>query len=120
MPGTSILFGRLLILLGIAGYAYGFFAGTASVTALIPAFFGVVLMLLGHLANTKEGLRKHLMHAAVVVALLGFIAVAARLIPRLASIELNVAVVSQLIMGLLCLGFVILAIKSFAEARRQG
>jgi hypothetical protein len=119
MPGTSILFGRLLILLGILGYGYGLYAGTASVTALIPAFFGVVIMLLGHLAQAKEGLRKHLMHAAVVVALLGFIAVAVRLVPRLSTTEMSVAVISQILMALLCLIFVILAIKSFMDARRN-
>lgn len=118
MPGTSILYGRLLILIGIIGYGYGIYAGSASITALIPAFFGLVLMVLGHVANAKEGLRKHLMHAAVAVALLGFIAVAARLGPRLGSIELGAAVISQLLMAALCLAFVLQGVKSFADARR--
>ena len=117
MPSTSILFGRLLILLGIIGYGYGLYSGSASVTALIPAFFFFVIMVLGHLASAKEGLRKHLMHAAVVVALLGFIAVAVRLVPRLSTIEINPASISQILMAVLCLTFVILAVKSFAAAR---
>lgn len=120
MPGTSILIGRLLVVLGIAGYGYGLFAGAASVTALIPAFFGIVILALGHLAKAKENLRKHLMHAAVLVALLGFIAVAARLAPRISSVEMSVAVVSQLLMALLCLAFVILAVRSFIAARSEG
>ncbi len=120
MAGTSILFGRMLILLGIIGYGYGLYSGSASVTALIPAFFGLVIMILGHLANAKEGLRRHLMHAAVAVALLGFIAVAVRLIPRLNSIEMSAAAISQILMAIICLAFVVLSVRSFAAARSGG
>ena len=119
MPTTSIIFGTLLVLLGIAGYGYGMMSDRASITALIPAFFGIVLILLGFLARSKENLRKHLMHAAIVVALLGFIATAARLVPRLGELTFSVAVVSQIAMALICLLFVILAIKSFADARAR-
>lgn len=118
MPSKAILFGRILILLGIIGYGFGMYSGNASITALIPAFFGLVLMVLGHVANSNEGLRKHLMHAAVAVALLGFIAVAVRLGPRLGTIEFGAAFLSQLLMGVICLAFVLLGVKSFADARR--
>ena len=118
MPSTSIICGVLLILIGIAGYINGVINDKASVTALIPAFFGIVMLLLGVLAGMKEGLRKHLMHAAIVVALLGFIATAARLVPRLSGITFKAAEISQIAMALICLVFVILAIKSFADARR--
>ncbi|MEO7673153.1 MAG: hypothetical protein ABIU09_03630 [Pyrinomonadaceae bacterium] len=119
MPTTSIVFGTLLLLVGIAGYAYGAMATEkASITALIPAFFGIVLVLLGAAAKQKESLRKHLMHAAIVVALLGFIATAIRLVPRLGAITFTAAETSQIAMAIICLVFVILAIKSFAAARR--
>ncbi len=119
MPKTSILFGRLLLLLGIAGYVYGLVATEhASPTALIPAVFGIILLILGYLANKKENLRKHLMHAAILVALLGFIAVAIRLVPRLGELTLSAAVISQLLMAVICLLFVVLAVKSFVDARR--
>ncbi|MEP6788486.1 MAG: hypothetical protein ABJB40_08645 [Acidobacteriota bacterium] len=118
MPTTAIWFGRLLVLLGIVGYAYGLYGGNASFTAFIPAAFGIVLMILGHLAVAKESLRKHLMHAAVVVALIGFIMPAGRLISKLGDLTLSAAVVSQVAMSVLCLVFVILAVKSFAVARR--
>jgi hypothetical protein len=92
--------------------------GHASLTALIPAAFGAVLALLGVFAGTREDLRRHLMHAAVVVALIGFIVTAGRLLSKLGEISLSAAVLSQLSMALICLVFVILSIKSFIDARR--
>jgi hypothetical protein len=118
MPNTAIWAGRLLVLIGIIGYAYGLYGGNASPTAFIPAAFGIVLMLLGHLAVRSEGGRKHLMHAALVVALIGFIVPAARLISKLSELTLNAAVLSQLAMAAVCLVFVLLGVRSFAAARR--
>ena len=119
MPSVSIVCGVLLILIGIAGYVYGMMNGNASVTAMIPAFFGIVLAILGAAAGAKENLRKHLMHAAVMIGLIGFIIPAGRLISRLGDLTLSAAVVSQILMALVCLIFVILCIKSFADARRN-
>ena len=116
MPTTAILFGVILIALGIVGYVM---TGQSSVTALIPSFFGIALAGLGLAANVKESLRKHLMHGAVVVALLGFIATAGRLLSRLSELTATPAVISQAIMAAVCLVFVILAIKSIAAARRN-
>ena len=119
MPATAILFGVLLILLGIIGYVIAVTNNNASVTALIPAFFGAVLAALGALSHFKENWRKHLMHVAVVVALLGFIATAGRLISRLGELTASPAVISQAVMAIICLLFVVLAIRSFAAARRS-
>lgn len=118
MPNTSILFGTLLILIGIIGYAYGMMNGSASPTALIPAAFGIGLAILGFVAKSREGLRKHLMHAAVLVALLGFIMTAGRLLMKIRELSLGAAAVSQLSMAIVCLLFVILAVRSFMAARR--
>jgi hypothetical protein len=118
MTSTAIACGTLLILIGILGYVNGIMTGHASLTALIPAAFGIVLAALGFAARAYEGMRRHLMHAAVVVALLGFILTAGRLAMNLSSLTYSAAVVSQVSMSLVCLLFVVLAIKSFAEARR--
>jgi hypothetical protein len=59
------------------------------------------------------------MHAAVVVGLAGFIIPAARLISRLSELTLSAALVSQISMALVSLVFVILSLKSFADARRN-
>lgn len=117
MPDTAIWFGRLLILLGVIGYGYGLSAGNASITALIPAAFGVVMMLLGHLASARENLRKHLMHAAVLVALIGLFASAGRLVMKASEFRVSAASLSQIAMAAICLIFVILAVRSFIAAR---
>ena len=109
-----------MILLGIAGYGYGLYAGNASLTALIPAAFGVVIMVCGHAAQIAEGARKHLMHVAVTVGLLGFIIPAVRLAGKIGELTLSAAVVSQLLMIVLCLTFVVLCVRSFINARRAG
>ena len=119
MPSTSIACGTLLVLIGILGYVNSVMTEHPSYTALIPAGVGIVLVLLGIFARKSEGLRKHLMHAAVLIALLGFIASAGRLVSKMSELTYNAAVVSQVSMALVCLLFVILAIKSFADARRR-
>ncbi|MEQ1642597.1 MAG: hypothetical protein ABL959_04020 [Pyrinomonadaceae bacterium] len=119
MTGISIVSGILLVVIGSAGYIYGMNSGTASVTALIPAFFGIVLIACGAIGTVAEGVRKHLMHLAVVVALLGFILTAGRLVMKAATggLEASPAVMSQGAMAAVCLLFVVLAIRSFAAAR---
>ena len=119
MASTAIICGILLILIGIIGYISGYMESNPSITALIPAFFGIVLFALGAAARAKENLRKHLMHAAVVVGLLGFILPTGRLVSRLGELTLTMAVISQISMALICLLFVVLAIRSFIEARRN-
>lgn len=118
MPTTSIACGVLLIIIGLIGYVHGMMSDKASVTALIPAFFGLVLVILGVLANAKENLRKHLMHGAVIISLLGFIMPAGRLISKMSELTMSAAVVSQIAMAVVCLIFTILAIRSFAAARK--
>ncbi|HEX9960295.1 MAG TPA: hypothetical protein VGB00_05155 [Pyrinomonadaceae bacterium] len=118
MPSTAIACGILLILIGITGYVYGWMNGNASLTALIPAAFGLLLAILGAVARAKENLRMHIMHAAVLVGLAGFIIPAARVVSNLGGITLSAAVVSQIAMALVCLIFVILCVKSFIDARR--
>ncbi len=120
MPTTAIGCGLSLIILGLAGYGYGIMEGKASVTALIPAFFGIVIALLGAVAKSKESLRKHLMHAALLVALIGFIIPAARVLSKLSTISFSAAIISQVVMSLVCLAFLILGIQSFINARRSG
>jgi hypothetical protein len=119
MPSTSILSGVLLILIGIIGYAFGLIDGHGSPTALIPCAFGLLLVIFGFLAKSNENLRKHLMHAAVIVGLLGFLIPAWRLISRMSDLTVSLAVLSQAAMAIICLVFVILCVKSFIDARRE-
>lgn len=119
MTSISIIIGILLILTGIAGYLQGSSSGAASMTALIPSAFGLLLVVFGLIGAAKESLRKHLMHAAVAVALLGFIFPTARIVSRISTLEMTPAVISQIVTAVLCLLFVLLGIQSFIAARRE-
>jgi hypothetical protein len=119
VAAVAMVFGALLVLLGVVGYAV---ADPKSWTALIPALFGAALVGLGALAR-KEHLRKHAMHAAALVGLVGCVVPAVRALPELGALFSGTAknppaVVSQLVMALLCAGFVGLCVKSFVDARR--
>lgn len=120
MPLLAIGLGVLLILVGLSGF---FASGMASWTALIPAFFGFAFAALGA-AGRAPSLRKTAMHSAAALALLGLIATARGVVNAfyLASgqaVERPGAAVSQAIMALGCLVFLIFAVKSFVDARRS-
>ena len=116
MGKITIAVGALLIVLGLIGYL-----GTSMVswTALIPAFFGLPLVILGILA-LQEAMRKHTMHAAVVVGLVGFLGGAFSFLrPLLSGSEMKpMAATMQALMALTCAAFVGLGVKSFIDARR--
>jgi len=115
MPSTTRLFGLVLIVLGVASYTL---TGRASVTALIPAFFGAVLVICALIAR-NESARKHAMHAAVAVALVGALASLARGVPAaLAGDAMRAAVLVQLVMGVVLLVYVALGVQSFIAARK--
>ena len=115
VPATTRLVGLLLMVLGIVGYLG---TGRTSVTALIPAFFGVVFVLLAYLART-ESLRRHVMHAAVALGLLGVLATLGRALPAVANGQIGrPAVLSQLLMAVVLAIYVGLGVKSFIDARK--
>ena len=113
MPKISLVVGILLVVQGV-----GFYVGTSSrsITALIPAFVGLPILVLGIVA-LKESARKHAMHVAAVMAMLGFLAA----VGRMASVGLSISAagISVLIMALLTGVFLVLCIKSFVDARRR-
>ena len=121
MASTTILFGVLMIVLGVAGY---FMTGRQNLTALIPSGVGLVFVLLGALARNERA-RKHVMHLAAALALLGFLAMAGMGWVKLARWAGGTpparpaAVISQSILGLLLLVFLVLCIRSFVNARRS-
>ena len=115
MPGTTRLFGLILIVLGIASYTL---TGRTSITALIPAFIGAVFVICALIAR-NEAARKHAMHAAVAVGLLGAIGSLARGVPAaLGGNPTRTAVLAQLVTGVLLLIYVALGVQSFIAARK--
>lgn len=118
MPATTIALGAALVILGLAGYGL---TGAASLTALIPAAFGLLFVLAGLLARNDRW-RMHAMHVAVVIAILGFLG-SFRGVLGIGTVfdgtaVRPAAVVSQTIMALLTLGYIVVAVRSFIQARR--
>lgn len=113
MPKPTLVFAALLIALGA-----GAFAISGSRTALLPAFFGGALAVLAGLALAFAGARRHLMHVAAVVALLGALAPAAALVIRAAQMSPLALGVN---VGMLALSAALLAmmVRSFIAARRS-
>ena len=119
MPRLATVFGLGLVAIGIGTY---FASGQSSYTALIPAAFGLALLALGVLAKRSRS-TKHAMHAAAMVALLGFVGSANGLpaMVRLAlgeAVELPLAVVSKSLMAIAMAIFLGLCIRSFRQARK--
>ena len=114
MSSTTIVFGMLLTLLGLAGY---FLTGASSSTALIPAIFGVLLLVLGFLARS-EAARKHAMHAAATVAVGGMWRRAVQPDALARRAALSSGGLSQAAMVGLTAVFVGLCVKSFIDVRR--
>lgn len=119
MTKLAITLGVLLMLLGIGAY---FSTGQQSITAMIPAFFGLPIVILGIVA-LNENRRRHAMHGVMLLALLGFLGSFMGL-PKLVSllggaeVARPAAVIVQSIMAILCAALLGLGIKSFIDARR--
>jgi hypothetical protein len=119
MSSVTIRFASLLILLGLL-FLYLTHVGHA----LIPAVFGVILLVLGLLARGDDAKRRMLvMHIAVTIALVGFI------VPAATAIKLwwtahnggNLRVMAfreQVLMAVICGVYVLLCVRSFIAARK--
>jgi len=121
MAKITMVCGMLLLIEGIVCFLgwKQLGAAKASVTALIPAFVGVPLMLLGWLALAKPNLRMHLMHASVTLGLLGFLAAAGRVtMVLLKGGYFGVGATASVIMAIVCGVYVALSVRSFIAARR--
>lgn len=115
---VTIIYGDLLLLLGI-GFYFG--TGRTSMTALIPAAFGLVASACGALAK-NEKLRKHAMHAASMVGLIGFLATLGGItdVMKMASgadVTRPMAAIEKSVMAALSAIFFALCVKSFVDAR---
>ncbi len=121
MAKITIGLGFVLIVLGLGSY---FGTGRESFTALIPAFFGLPLALLG-VAALKDHTWKHAMHVAAVIGLLGFAGTVKGLmkLPVLLTggeLDRPAAVAVQAAMAIVCFVFVLLSVWSFINTFRAG
>jgi hypothetical protein len=121
MPTLALVFGSLLVFLGV-GFSY---ATDNLGTALIPAYVGLLLIVLGFLAQRVPPARKHAMHFAALLGLLGTAGGLGMGVGKVVKIvqgenvERPLAAYEQVAMGVLCLIFFALCLKSFIDARRN-
>ena len=118
MPRITVVFSLVYIALGLAGF---FLTGAVHATALIPAFIGVVLLVLG-LLGSNEKLRMHVMHAALLIGLLALLGTAPSLLKLPAAFdgtaERPEAVFAQAATAVLSLVYLAVGVRSFIAARR--
>lgn len=117
---VSIWTGIILAFLGVGSYLM---TGAASPTALIPAAFGILFIILGFIAR-KDALRRHAMHGAAVLSLLGIAGTASGVLSTLTllgggTVERPEAAIAKAAMALICIVFLVLAIRSFINARKN-
>lgn len=111
LKGTNTV---ALLLIALGG---GAFIVASSPTALLPAYVGVALLALGVLSIMFVGARKHLMHSASLVALLGALTPAAALAIRAGQMS-PLALTVNLGMLALCTALLVMQIRFFLKARR--
>ncbi len=131
MPKISITFGALLIALTVVSLVLA--GGITSPTMFIPTGFGVGLILCG-LIGMNPAARKHAMHIAAMIGLIGAVAGLGRGIPGLLKVvRSNTSALSEVSenapnplalsmvwgMAILCSIFLFLCIRSFIQARRN-
>ncbi len=121
MPIITIITGALLDIVGTTGWLA---TGRESPTALIPSVLGTLMIVCGVIAKVKPGARKHVMHAAAMIGLLGFLGTLKGLfqLPALisgAELARPAAVAAQSITSIICLVFLVLCVNSFIAARKS-
>ncbi|MFP5229589.1 MAG: hypothetical protein ACLGXA_18400 [Acidobacteriota bacterium] len=121
MAKVTILFGLLLIVLGVVGYVG---TGWKAPTALIPMYFGIVFTILGFLARSgSQKKRMTVMHIAVTLGLVGFLGTVVS-IWKFIEMEMGhpmvrpIAVEDQAVFSVMMLIYVLLCVRSFIHARR--
>jgi hypothetical protein len=119
MPGYAIVFGLLLTALGATAYVKPDTLGGGKpyqISALSPAFIGLPILLAGVISLAAPNARKHAMHGAAVLGLLGTIGGLIPAVLRKFAIETAVIVgISMTVLSALFLG---LCVKSFIDARK--
>lgn len=126
MPKLTVAFGGLLCAISVCVVLYLVFAAGGEVkspSVLIPCAVGIPLIALGIASELRPNLRKHLMHAAVTVGLLGALAALGRGIPQLFKVIRGEVVdwlplSSVWAMAIICVTYVFVCVESFVAARR--
>jgi len=112
------LLGAVLVVVGVVAYLV---TGAEHVTALLPAFLGAPILILGLAAGVRK-LERPMLVAAVVLALLGAFGTAMNVaeLPALLAgedVERPAAVITSTITAVLCVVYVVAGIGWLVTAR---
>jgi hypothetical protein len=118
MTKLSFAIGSVLVVLGVVAYVA---TAAASVTALIPSFVGVLILICAAVAR-KPAWHRHGIHAALAVAVLGALGSLMN-VARIGEVfagtaERPAAVIVSTIMFVLLVGYIAMGVRSFVAARR--
>jgi hypothetical protein len=121
MPKVTIVFG--LLLCGLSAIVLLLKAEFKLGTWLIPSGVGLPLIGLGVLAAIQPSARKHYMHAAVTIGLLGGLVALfqglSQIVKLASGTEVNALAAGMVwAMTVLCFAFVGLCVQSFIAARK--
>lgn len=116
VPRIAILNGAMLSAWGVIAYFIQS-SNSPSITALIPAFMGMPMLLLGLLSESNTSNRHHYMHACMIVALAMALG-GARVVTGFGGMSW-LAIVSHLLLLQVGISFTIVGIRSFRYARLQ-
>ncbi len=122
MPKITIVFG--LLLCGLSAAVLLLKQEFKLGTWLIPSVVGLPLIVLGLVAAKNAASKKHVMHAAVTLALVGGLVALVQGLRQLAGLMLSgkeilpLAAIMIWAMTILCFTFVWLCIQSFIAARK--
>jgi hypothetical protein len=118
MTRLTFAIGGILTALGIVAYVV---TGAVSVTALIPAFVGVLLLVCAALAR-RPALHRHSIHGALVIAVLGALGSLMNVV-KLGDVFAGTAprpsaIIVSTIMFVLLAFYIAMGVRSFVSARR--
>jgi hypothetical protein len=116
---VSIVLGVALVVVGVGAYVLSDFA---SITALIPAIFGVLIAIMGVVGNRRTGRERLAAYGIGLLAVLGVLG-STRGIPDMialvtgGAVESTIAAVSQAAMIVVCLVLLVTVIQFIRESR---
>lgn len=115
----TFIAGGVLVVVGLIAYVA---SGAVSLTALIPSGLGVLLLIAAAIARNPK-LRRHSMHVAMLVALIGIVATSMNTL-RLGEVfagtaERPWAVIASALTFVTLLVYLGFGIASFVQARRD-
>ncbi len=118
MVALTTWIGALLVATGVIAYVA---TGAVSLTALIPAVVGVLLLIAALIGRRSERARKHAMHTGLAVALLGALGALMNVVKLCdlfaGTAERPGAIIASTVMFVLLVFYLVAGVRSFVAAR---